>query len=135
MNKSVLVSIPDTLSKETVCFMCTDLCSVDAVSSPGLRNLLQTCVDLGVKYGQFEVKDSLLGTTGLGQRIKTMATECRRKLAVELKGLLGNIGASLSLQASEIRPTKPRKNSTPITRNLVVWAFSLAVLRRCFARV
>ena len=71
---------------------------MSAVSSPGLRNLLQTCVDLGVKYGQFEVKESLLGTAGLAQRIKTMATECRLKLTAELKGILGNIGASLSLQ-------------------------------------
>lgn len=90
--------ISETLTKETVCFVCSDLLPLDVVFRPGLSGLLQACVDLGVKYGQFEVAHTMPSPVVLRQRLRILASECRRKLSAELKGLLNTIGGSLSLQ-------------------------------------
>ncbi|XP_022651828.1 uncharacterized protein LOC111246462 isoform X3 [Varroa destructor] len=97
-NQRQLRCIKETLTKETVCFVCSDLLPLDVVFRPGLSGLLQACVDLGVKYGQFEVAHTMPSPVVLRQRLRILASECRRKLSAELKGLLNTIGGSLSLQ-------------------------------------
>ncbi|XP_022711051.1 uncharacterized protein LOC111273595 isoform X3 [Varroa jacobsoni] len=105
-NQRQLRCIKETLTKETVCFVCSDLLPLDVVFRPGLSGLLQACVDLGVKYGQFEVAHTMPSPVVLRQRLRILASECRRKLSAELKGLLNTIGGSLSLQTWKDPETK-----------------------------
>ena len=59
--------------------------SFKAVENDGLRNLMQTCIDLGAKYGKFDAADAAVSRKTISREVASAVDDVRRCLVQRLQ--------------------------------------------------
>ena len=59
-----------------------------SVEHQAFENILQTCVDMGAKYGKFNIKDALFGRKAVARETMMMASDVKSRLVDQLKQLM-----------------------------------------------
>ena len=56
-----------------------------SVEHDGFLNMMQTCVDLGAKYGKFDVGEAAFGRKAVSREVTNLASHVKNSLVAELK--------------------------------------------------
>jgi hypothetical protein len=101
------VSIDDLkiLKRKEVEYCVEGYQSFRAVEHSGLKELLQTCVDFGARYGKFDIGETLAKRSAVSRETVRMAADVKKQLAEVLKEPIedGSVSLCLDLYTDDYR--------------------------------
>jgi hypothetical protein len=87
----------DLLKRKEVEYCVEGYQSFRAVEHSGLKNLLQTCVDFGAKYGKFDIGDALVKRAAVSRETVALAAQIKSRLVDVLEQPIVDGSVSLCL--------------------------------------
>ena len=107
MPQEVKLSAADhsTVKKRQLQYCIDGYHSFKSVEHEGLRKLMQTCVDMGAKYGKFDIADAVVGRKTVSREAGSAASAVKARLTERLKNSVqdGTVSLCLDMYTDDYR--------------------------------